>query len=57
MSDIKQPIKFTAYNFRLRPAIVYRTAEIHGVVEITHDRYPHKQILIVSKNREVDTDD
>lgn len=52
MEQLKKPKKFTAFNFKLQPAIVYRTADLEGVVEIEHSHYPHKQIFLVSKNRE-----
>ena len=44
--------KFTAEQFKLQPAIVYRKADLQGVVEITHAHYPDKCILLVSKKRE-----
>ena len=43
--------KFTADEFRKQPAIVYRLVDRGEKVEIKHDRYPDKQIIIVGIDR------
>ncbi len=47
--ETKKLTEFTAHDFTARPAIVYRTADVEGVVKINHQLYPDKDILLVSK--------
>ncbi len=52
--ETKKLTEFTAHDFTARPAIVYRTADVEGVVKINHQLYPDKDILLVSKPQEQD---
>lgn len=50
--ETKKLTEFTAHSFSVTPAVVYRTADIEGVVKIVHQLYPHKDILLVSKPKD-----